>query len=185
MCVYIYIFFFRFFSVIGYYKVLNIIPCAIQQNLVVNLFYIYYCISVNSRLLIYPPLSPLVTIILFPFLIFIYYFTFECSESLLLLCGLSLKEMVNGGYFSLRIMGFSFWWLLLLQSTGSRLSGFSSCITQAWQLGLTNSRAEAQQFGTQGQLLLGMWNLPRPGIEPVSSALAGLLLSTAPPGKSS
>ena len=28
--IYIYIFFFRYFSVIGYYKILNIVPCAIQ-----------------------------------------------------------------------------------------------------------------------------------------------------------
>ena len=28
-----------------------------------------------------------------------------------------------------------------------------------------------------------MWNLPRPGIEPVSLALAGRFLSTVPPGK--
>ena len=28
-----------------------------------------------------------------------------------------------------------------------------------------------------------MWDLPRPGIEPVSSALAGRFLTTAPPGK--
>ena len=27
---YIYIFFFRFFSIIGYYKVLKIVPCAVQ-----------------------------------------------------------------------------------------------------------------------------------------------------------
>ena len=30
ICVCIYIFFFRFFSIIGYYKILNIVPCAIQ-----------------------------------------------------------------------------------------------------------------------------------------------------------
>ena len=29
-CIYIYIFFFRFFSIINYYKILNIVPCAIQ-----------------------------------------------------------------------------------------------------------------------------------------------------------
>ena len=28
-----------------------------------------------------------------------------------------------------------------------------------------------------------MWDLPRPGLEPVSPALAGRLLTTAPPGK--
>ena len=29
-----------------------------------------------------------------------------------------------------------------------------------------------------------MWDLPGPGLEPVSAALAGGFLSTAPPGKS-
>ena len=29
----------------------------------------------------------------------------------------------------------------------------------------------------------GMWNLPRPGLEPVSPALAGRFSTTAPPGK--
>ena len=33
-------------------------------------------------------------------------------------------------------------------------------------------------------LLCCMWNLPRPGIEPVSPALAGRFSPTAPPGKS-
>ena len=28
-----------------------------------------------------------------------------------------------------------------------------------------------------------MWDLPRPGLEPVSPALAGRFLNTAPPGK--
>ena len=28
-----------------------------------------------------------------------------------------------------------------------------------------------------------MWDLPRPGLEPVSSALAGRFLTTVPPGK--
>ena len=37
--------------------------------------------------------------------------------------------------------------------------------------------------GSRAQLLLGMWDLPRPGLEPVSPALAGRLSTTAPPGK--
>ena len=37
---YVYIFFLRFFSIIGYYKILIIVPCAIQQVLAVYLFYI-------------------------------------------------------------------------------------------------------------------------------------------------
>ena len=37
--------------------------------------------------------------------------------------------------------------------------------------------------GSRAQLLRGMWDLPRPGLEPVSPALAGKLSNTAPPGK--
>ena len=39
--------------------------------------------------------------------------------------------------------------------------------------------------GTRAYLLRSMWDLPRPGHEPVSPALAGRLLTTAPPGKPS
>ena len=37
--------------------------------------------------------------------------------------------------------------------------------------------------GLRVQLLCGMWDLPRPGLEPVSPALAGRLSTTEPPGK--
>ena len=37
--------------------------------------------------------------------------------------------------------------------------------------------------GSRAQLLRGMWDLPRPGLEPVSPALAGRSSTTAPPGK--
>ena len=37
--------------------------------------------------------------------------------------------------------------------------------------------------GSRAQLLWGMWDLPRPGLEPVSPALAGRFPTTAPPGK--
>ena len=37
--------------------------------------------------------------------------------------------------------------------------------------------------GSRAQSLRGMWDLPRPGLEPVSPALAGRFSSTAPPGK--
>ena len=36
--------------------------------------------------------------------------------------------------------------------------------------------------GSQAQLLHGMWDPPRPGLEPVSPALAGRFSTTAPPG---
>ena len=37
--------------------------------------------------------------------------------------------------------------------------------------------------GSRAQLLRGMWDLPRPGLKPVSPALAGRFSTTAPPGK--
>ena len=37
--------------------------------------------------------------------------------------------------------------------------------------------------GSRAQLLRSMWDLLRPGLEPVSPALAGGLSTTAPPGK--
>ena len=37
--------------------------------------------------------------------------------------------------------------------------------------------------GSWAQPLRGMWDLPRPGLEPVSPALAGGFSTTAPPGK--
>ena len=52
----------------------------------------------------------------------------------------------------------------------SRCSGSSFC--RAWAL------------GTWAHLLRGMWDLSGPGLEPVSPALAGGFLTTAPPGKS-
>ena len=47
-------------------------------------------------------------------------------------------------------------------------------------------RCQTHRFsscGSQAQLLHGMWDLPRPGLEPVSPALAGRFSTTAPPGK--
>ena len=37
--------------------------------------------------------------------------------------------------------------------------------------------------GSRAQLLCGMWDLPRPGLESASPAPAGRLPTTAPPGK--
>ena len=54
ICIYV---FFIFFSIMVYYNTLNIVPCAIQQDLVVYLFYIQQFVSASPKLLIYssPP----------------------------------------------------------------------------------------------------------------------------------
>ena len=57
---YIYTFFFIFFSIMVYYRTLNIVPCAIQQDLVVYPFYIYQFASANSKFPIHP--SPTISL---------------------------------------------------------------------------------------------------------------------------
>ena len=67
--------------------------------------------------------------------------------------GLSLVA-ASGGYSSLWCAGFSLWWLLLLQSTGCRRAGFSSCGTWAQQLWLASSRVQAQYLWRTGLVAL-------------------------------
>ena len=74
----------------------------------------------------------------------------------MLCAGFSLVA-ASGGYSSLRCTGFSFRWLLLLWSTGSRHVGFSSCGTQAQLLWLAGSRAQAQQLWPMG--LVAPWHV--------------------------
>ena len=64
----------------------------------------------------------------------------------------------------------------LLQSAGSRLLGFGSCSSQALECRFSHC-------GAQTQLLCSPWNLPGPGIKPVSPALAGRFITTGLPGK--
>ena len=54
--------------------------------------------------------------------------------------------------------------------------GLSGCSWQALEHGLNSC-------GTGALLLCGMWDLPRSGVEPMSSAMAGGFFSTEPPGK--
>ena len=66
----------------------------------------------------------------------------------------------------------------------SHCGGFSCCRAQA--LGARASVVVAcglSSCGAQAQLLRGMWDLPGPGLEPMSPALAGGFLTTVPPGK--
>ena len=80
---------------------------------------------------------------------------------------------------------------------GPHYSGFSCC--GAWALGMWASVVVAHGLsscgsqaverrlsscGTRALLLCGMWDLPRPGLDPASSALEGGFPTTAPPGKS-
>ena len=96
--------------------------------------------------------------------------------------GLSLVT-VSKGSSSLQCAGFSLWWLLLLQTTGSRPKGFRSCSLQAQELRLQALECKPNSWGSRAQLLCGMWDPPGPGIEPTSPTLAGRFLTNGPPGK--
>ena len=54
--------------------------------------------------------------------------------------------------------------------------GLRSCVSPALEHRLNSCGAGAQ-------LLSGMWDLPQPGVKPVSPALAGRFFTTEPPGK--
>ena len=58
----------------------------------------------------------------------------------------------------------------------SHCGGFSCCRARALEHRLSSC-------GARAQLLRGMWNIPGPGLEPVSPALAGGFLTTVPAGK--
>ena len=79
----------------------------------------------------------------------------------------------------------------------SHCGGFSCCraralgawasVVAARRLSSCGSRALNRRLsscGAQAQLLHGVWDLPGPGFEPVSPALAGGFLTTVSPGKS-
>ena len=69
---------------------------------------------------------------------------------------------------------------LVVVSCGTKAShcgGFSCCRERALEHRLSSCGAGAQ-------MLHGLWNLPRPGINPMSPALAGRFLSTGSPEKS-
>ena len=90
--------------------------------------------------------------------------------------GLSLI-VVSQWFFSCKSTGFSLRQLLSLGSTGCRARGLSDRSSRVLERRLSSC-------GAWAKLLHGVWNLPGPGIRPVSPALAGRFLTTGPPGRS-
>ena len=138
----------------------------VQKNMVIDYF---YCLLLLLIIII----SCLNVYFILLLLFFIY---FWLRWVFVAVRGLSLVA-TSRGYSSLQCRGFSLRWLLLLQSMGSRHRGFSSCGSRALERRLSSC-------GAWAQLLCGMWDLPGPGLEPVSPALADRFLTTVPLGKS-
>ena len=125
------------------------------------------------------PCSFFVFFFLFRFFI---YFIFGCVGSLLLHAGFPLAA-ASGGYSSLRCVDFSCGgfsccgvWALGARASVVVAHGRSSCGSWALERRLSSC-------GARASLLRGMWDLPWPGLEPMSPALAGGFLTTVPPGK--
>ena len=73
-------------------------------------------------------------------------------------------------------MGFPFRWPLLLGGPGSRVQGLQQLQFQGLEQRLSGC-------ATGSYLLCGVWDLPPPGIEPMSPVLAGRFFITELPGK--
>ena len=100
--------------------------------------------------------------VLFCFLnLFIYLFIFGCVGS----------SFLYEGFLQL-------WQVGATLHRGARASHYRGL---SWEHRLQTRRLS--NCGSRAQLLRGMWDLPRPGLEPVSPALAGRFSTTAPPGK--
>ena len=92
--------------------------------------------------------------------------------------GLSLVA-ASGGYSLLQCAGFS--------CCGARALGVLASAVAACGLSSSGRQALERRLSSCGAwawLLRSMWDLPRPGIVPVSPAVAGGFLTIAPPGKS-
>ena len=75
-----------------------------------------------------------------------------------------------GGFFCCRAWALGAWASVVVAR------GLSSCGLQALEHRLSSC-------GARAQLLCSMWDLPGPGLKPVSPALAGGFLTTVPPRK--
>ena len=113
---------------------------------------------------------------------FIYFLFLGCVGSLLLHAGFLWLRRAGAtlccGARASHCGGFSCWgaWALGARASIIVARRLSSCGSRALGRRLSNC-------GSRAQLLRGMWDLPRPGLEPVSPALAGGFLTTPPPGK--
>ena len=77
--------------------------------------------------------------------------------------------------------------IVVASRCGAWALGMRASVVVACRLSSCGSRALERRLGSCGTetwLLRGTWDLPRPGLEPVSPALAGGFLTTALPGKS-
>ena len=111
--------------------------------------------------------------------VYIILFIYGCAGSSLL-----LWLWVSRGHSLLAVHGL----LTVVASLVAEHGFWGSQASVAALCGLSSGGSQAPEpshssCGTWAHLLHHMWDLPRPGIEPVSLALAGRFFTTEPPGK--
>ena len=115
--------------------------------------------------------------------IYLFIFILGCVGSLLLRAGFLQLQRAGAtlrcGAWASHCGGFSCCGTPALGSWASVVlaRGLSSCGSQALERRLSSC-------GSRAQLLRGMWDLPRPGLKPLSPGLASGFLTTVPSGKS-
>ena len=112
---------------------------------------------------------------------FLFFFLFYKFIYLFIIFGCVGSSLLRAGFLWSRQAGAA----LRCGAWASHCGGFSCCGGRA--LGAWTSVVAAcglGSCGSQAQLFCGMWDRPRSGLEPMSPALAGGFLTTAPPGKS-
>ena len=98
-----------------------------------------------------PSLGPKKLQDVFFFLNKIIYFMYLFLTALgLRCCARAFSSCSERGLLSVAVCSFSLWWLLLLQSTGSRHMGFSSCGSWALERRLSSCSLRAQQLCRTG-----------------------------------
>ena len=108
------------------------------------------------------------------YILFMYVCMYVCMAVLgLHFCARAFSSVASGGHSSSRCGG----------HFSSRCAGLSPSRPLVAEHRLQTRRLS--NCGSRAELLRGMWDLPRPGLEPASPALAGRLSTTAPPGKPS
>ena len=110
----------------------------------------------------------------------IFFFVFLAALGLRYCAGCLVAA--SRGY-SLQCVGFLLQWLLLLQSTGSRHSGFGAGTQGLGSWGTWALEHWLSRGGARARLPCRLWCLPGLGIRPTCPALAGGFSTAGPPGK--
>ena len=118
-------------------------------------------------------------VFIFYFYLFIYFFAFLNLFIYLFMAVLGLRFCARA------FSGYGKWGPLFIAVRGPLFIAVRRPLTIAASL-VVEHRFQTRRLsscGSRAQLLRGMRDLPRPGLEPVSPALAGRFSTTAPPGK--